>query len=69
MRPAFAPRRLGEWRALRLRFYLIQRCARLLVGQQFQLQIAQRLAARPQEFHAILPQLVGERLNLQIGPR
>ena len=45
MRPALAPRSFGQRRPLRLRLYFIQRRARFLVGQQFQLQIVQRLAA------------------------
>ena len=66
MGPALTRRCRSQRRTLRLRRYFIQRRARLLVGQQFQLQIVQRLAARPQQFHAVLPQLFGERLNLQM---
>jgi hypothetical protein len=43
---------------LRLRRYFIQRRAWLLVGQQFQLEVAQRLTARP--IFAELPQLFGK---------
>jgi len=57
MRPPLPLRLMGERRTLRFRFDLIHGCARLFVDQQTQLQIAQCLAARPQQFHAILPQL------------
>jgi len=42
---------------------------RLVFGQQFQLQVVQRLAARTQQFHSKLSQLFGERLDLQIRLR
>jgi len=33
------------------------------------LQIAQRLAARPEQLHALLPQLFGECLDFEMRPR
>ena len=69
MRPALARRRFGERSAPRFRLHFVQRGARLFVGQQFQLQIAQRFAARPQQLHALLPQLFRQRLDFQMRPR
>jgi hypothetical protein len=43
MRPPLPGRRLRERSAPCFRRYLVQRCTWLLVGQQFQLQVAQRL--------------------------
>ena len=62
-------RRDGQRRALRLCFYFIQRRARFLVGQQFQLQVVQRLALRPQHLDAEPPQLFDQRLDFQMRPR
>jgi hypothetical protein len=68
------PLPLARWscrhrRALRLRLHFIQRRARLLFGQQLQLQIVQCLALRPQQLHAKLPQFFHQRLDFQICPR
>jgi hypothetical protein len=69
MRPPLPGRHVGQRSALRFGRYLVQRCARLLVSQQLQLQVAQRLATRPQQLHPLLPQLFGERLDLKVCPR
>jgi hypothetical protein len=69
MRLPFARGRCRQRRALGLRLHFIQRRARFLVGQQLQLQIVERLALRPQQLHAKLPQLFHQRLDFQIRPR
>jgi hypothetical protein len=69
MRSPLAARSLRQRSASRFRLHLVHRRARLFVGQQLKLQVAQRLAARPQKLHALLPQLFRERLDFQMRPR
>jgi hypothetical protein len=56
MRTPFARRDDRERSAPCFRLHLIQCCARLFLGQQLQLQIAQGPATRPQQFHPLTPQ-------------
>ena len=63
MQTPLAARSFRQRSTSRFRLDLVQRSARLFVGQQLQLQIGQRLAARSKQLHALLPQLFGECLD------
>jgi hypothetical protein len=68
MRTPLARRDGRERNAPRFRLDLIQRCTRLFIGQQLELQIAQGLATRPEKLHSLLPQFFRQRLNFQMRP-
>jgi hypothetical protein len=68
MRTPLARRDDRERSAPCFRLHLIQCGARLFIGQQLELQIAQGLAARPQQFHPLLPQFFRQRLDFQMRP-
>jgi hypothetical protein len=59
---------LADRLAAHFGFHFLARHARLFFGQQLQLQIAQRLAVRPQETNALPPQPFFQYLNLQVRP-
>src|SRR5713226_1666538 len=68
MRPALPRRPLPDGLAARFGFHFLAGHTGLFVGQQLQLQIAQRLAMRPQQADALSPQSLFQYLDFQMRP-